>query len=386
MLIGLDGTPLGELKTGVGHYTFELARALAAGYGRDQFELVSHRAFVAAATTGLTDSAPNLRTSFVPVNRLTRHWWTIGLPAYLKRNQFTLFHGTNFDVPLRGRCPGVLTIHDLSTLLYPKTHEARAVRRARRRLPLMARRAKMIITPTESVRQEVCEHLRVTPHKVVAIPEAPRALFQHVPPQGITETRARLGLAADFILCVGTLEPRKNLATLLEAFAEAATQLSDSAQNVPDLVLTGRIGWLNESLAEKIRSSRFGHHVKLTGYVSDEDLGALYASCLMMVYPSLYEGFGLPPLEAMRCGAPVITSRIPAITEVVGAGGAARLVAPTDSKELARQLYELTSEPQARLRLKEAGLRRAQQFSWQATARATYEVYRAALRRAEVEG
>lgn len=384
MLIGFDGTPLGELKTGVGHYTFELARALAALHPDDQFEMVSHRAYVEAATAGLDTGLNNLRTVFVPVNRLTRHWWTVGLPAYLKKNNYTLFHGTNFDVPLRGRCPGVLTIHDLSTLLYPETHEARAARRARRRLPLMARQARVIITPTESVRREVCARLRVPPHKVVAIHEAPRALFQPLSADITAATRERLRLTETFILCVGTLEPRKNLLCLLEAFAEVASRLTDEALPVPDLVLTGRTGWLNEGVVKRIEESRFRQHIKLTGYLSDEDLCALYSSCLMVVYPSLYEGFGLPPLEAMACGAPVITSRIASIVEVVGTS-AARLIEPTDTVALAKSIYELATVPRARLLMREAGLRRVTAFTWAATAQETYEVYREVLSREKGE-
>jgi glycosyltransferase involved in cell wall biosynthesis len=348
----------------------------------DQFEMVSHRPYVPEATENLEIDRPNLRRAFVPVNRLTRHWWTIGLPSYLKRNLFDLFHGTNYDIPLRGRAATVLAVHDLSTWLHPETHEARAVQRARRRLPFMARRATMIVTPTESVRREVCAVLKISPDKVVAVPDAQREVFRPLEPDRTAEVRARLGIAENYILCVGTLEPRKNLACLLKAFDEVAA--SGAIRPIPDLVLTGRTGWLSTGVAAKIDASRFRERIRLTGYVTDEDLRALYSSCLTMIYPSLYEGFGLPPLEAMACGAPVISSSIGSISEVLGRN--ALLVEPTDCAALARGIIELLTNAEARRRLREAGLAHARSFSWRQTAELTFAIYREALARRAAGG
>src|SRR5215213_3799101 len=168
MHIGLDGIPLGEIKTGVGHYTFELARALAHLAPEDEFELVSPYPYVAAYDDEAGQALPpNLHVIEAKVDRLRRRrWWSIGLPLYLKKASFSLFHGTNYNVPLWKMCPAVLTIHDLSLFLHPETHERHLVRRARWRLPAMARAAKMIITPSESVRREVCEHLGIKPERV----------------------------------------------------------------------------------------------------------------------------------------------------------------------------------------------------------------------------
>src|SRR5689334_3452154 len=143
--IGIDGIPLAELKTGVGHYTFEIAREIARQRPSDLFEILSHLPFADGAISDLA----NLSFIEQPVNSATRHWWTIGLPLYIKRARLDLFHGTNYDIPVWGGCPTVLTIHDLSLLLFPATHEQRRVSRARRRLPSMSRRATLIITPTE---------------------------------------------------------------------------------------------------------------------------------------------------------------------------------------------------------------------------------------------
>src|ERR1043165_4701396 len=171
--IGIDGIALAELKTGVGHYTFEIALGVARESPLDSFQIVSPRPFAHTAVKDL-DAPDNLTFIKQPVNALTNNWWTIGLPLYVKRARLDLFHGTNYDIPVWGGCPTVLTIHDLSLLLFPETHEQRRVERARRRLPWMSRRATLIITPTEAVKSEVCEHLRVPRAKVMVVNEAPR--------------------------------------------------------------------------------------------------------------------------------------------------------------------------------------------------------------------
>ena len=153
MRIGLDGLPLTQPKTGVGTYTFELARALAALAPDDEFQLVSPRPFDPGASDDASPS--NLSLVYSPPNLLERRWWSLGMPSYIRRNALTLFHGTNFEVPLRGNCPTVITIHDLSLLLHSSTHDARAVLRGRMRLPRMAHTATMVITDSEQVRREV---------------------------------------------------------------------------------------------------------------------------------------------------------------------------------------------------------------------------------------
>lgn len=377
MRIGLDGIPLGELKTGVGHYTFELARSLALLSPRDEFELVSPHFYVAAGGDESENaSPPNLRLTRARVGRLLRRrWWSLGLPLYDKLARFDLFHGTNYDVPLWGGRPTVVTIHDLSMFLHPETHEAHLVKRARGRLPMMARRATMIITPSQSVRRETCEHLGVEPDKVVAVPEAARRSFRRVPPAETAEVRRRLGVEEEFVLFVGTIEPRKNLLTLARAFDEIlrATRLR------PQLVIAGKEGWLTGELFSYLKGAGAGERVRFTGYVSDDDLRALYSSCTAFVYPSLYEGFGLPPLEAMACGAPVITSRVPSLMETVG--DAARLISPTDSSELAQAIIRLLEDSGEREQRSSAGLRRASEFSWEKTANTTLDVYREALKK-----
>ncbi|HEX6043944.1 MAG TPA: glycosyltransferase family 1 protein [Pyrinomonadaceae bacterium] len=367
MRIGLDGMPLTELKTGIGTYTSELARALAAQAPDDDFELISPRPFQPAA---MSDAKPaNLSLVYAKPNPLQRRWWTFGLPSYVRRTSLDLFHGTNFEVPLRGNCPTVVTIHDLSLLLHSSTHATRAVLRGRLRLPRMARRATLVITVSEPVRREVCERLRIDGDRVFAIPLAPRSGFTAVAPDVALEVRKRLGVEDEFLLFAGTIEPRKNLITLVRAFEEVlrTTELR------PQLVLAGKIGWKTSDLLTQLERT---DRIKLIGYTPDADLRALYSSCRAFIYPSVYEGFGLPPLEAMACGAPVIASAVPSVNPNV-----ARVIAPTDVHGLARNIVELLTDANARESLSRAGLKHAAQFSWERTAKLTREVYDQALKK-----
>jgi glycosyltransferase involved in cell wall biosynthesis len=374
MRIGIDGLPLTETLTGIGHYTHELARHLALEFTEDKIEIVSPRAFL--PTLDLLEKRPgNLRLQRSRLNPLTRRWWSIGLPRYLRRHPLDVFHGTNFEVPLQQVCASIVTIHDLSMLLYSYTQEQKRVRRAQRRLPLMARAATMIITPTESARREVHEHLQIPLEQIVAIPEAARSCFRRLEQAQSIEVRERLRIQDEFLLFVGTVEPRKNLGTLLRAF-EAVVRTREKALQ---LVLAGRTGWLVDSLLADLKRSPAAEKIVVTGYLSDDDLCRLYSSCTVFIYPSIYEGFGLPPLEAMACGAPVIASRIPSIAEVTGT--AARLFDHESSGALVTAIGELLSSESMRQTLSAAGAMRAAEFSWAQTARLTRDVYVEALER-----
>jgi glycosyltransferase involved in cell wall biosynthesis len=379
MLIGLDAIPLTEPLTGVGRYTLELARALALAAPSHEFEL-AYPSRYAPVEIGVEGEAPaNLRAERVEVGALGRRWWLVGLPRHARRRGYGLFHGTNYDVPLRAACPTVLTIHDLSALTHPETHVARRARRLRLRLPLMARAATRVVTPTEAVRREVCARLDLDPLKVTAIHEAPGGIFRPLPREEAARRLERLGVGGDFLLAAGTVEPRKNLSTLVRAF-ERMTAADPGALARPGprepvrLVVAGREGWMTGGLRALVAASPVRDRIAFTGYVADEDLRALYSSCLAFVYPSLYEGFGLPPLEAAACGAPVVASRIGAHLETLGEE-AALLFAPDDVDGLARALAEIARGEALRRRLSRAARERAARFTWERAARATLEVY-----------
>jgi glycosyltransferase involved in cell wall biosynthesis len=372
MRIAIDGLPLCDPLTGVGHYTLELARHLASS-GEDEVLVVSPRAFIPSLAAA--NNATNLSFIHIRVNPVTRYWWSLGLPGYIRKNQVEIFHGTNFEVPLRGNRPSVVTIHDLSQILYSQTHEPRRARKARQRLPLMTRTATIVITPTEAVRQEVHKHLQVPLNRIVAIAEAARSSFRPLDLKSAATVLEQLQITKPFVLYVGTVEPRKNLLTLVRAFEEVV-----SDRDLPlRLVMAGRKGWMVDDLFLQVKKSPASERISFTGYLSDHDLCALYSSCALFVYPSLYEGFGLPPLEAMACGAPVIASSIPSISEVVG--DAAVLVDPSDGASLAQAIISLLGDEELRKELASKGLQRTAELSWERTAQLTRTVYDQALAR-----
>ena len=367
MRIGLDGYPLTEPRTGVGHYTFELARALARAHPADQFELISPKPF----NDYVFAREPIANLSFIKgkSSAIRGHWWSVGLPLYAKRAGLDLFHGTNFELPLWNRRRTVLTIHDLSALKYPELHRPRLARRARVRLPLAAKLARAIITPTEAVKREVCLRFRLKAEKVTAIHEAPRKVFQPLPLHQTLEIREHLGIENDFLLFVGTLEPRKNLLTLLKAFEQILRHTSWR----PQLVVAGGEGWLMDETFSFLQESGISEHLRLAGYLDDKELRALYSSCKAFIYPSLYEGFGLPPLEAMKCGAPVIVGNRTSLPEVVG--DAALTVDPYDVGAIANAIKRVIDDPLLRQELSSKGQKRAGEFDWRETARRTLAVY-----------
>ena len=372
MRIALDGLPLSRELTGIGHYTLELGLHLALECPDDHLSVVSPRPCVPVVEA--TSFPTNLKLLRPTLNPVVRYWWKRGLLKYLSRERVEIFHGTNYELPAQAGCATVLTIHDLSTVRHPETHEKKNVERAQANLPSAAHAASMIICPTEAVRQEIKETLAVPDDKVVAIHEAARTCFTSASPEEISRVKQKFSLSDQFLLYVGTIEPRKNLLSLVLAF-EQTSKMFPNLQ----LVFAGRKGWKVDDLLAYIKRSRVGNKIVFTGYLSDGELSSLYSSCTLFIYPSIYEGFGLPPLEAMACGAPVIASDIASIAEV--AGGAALLVKPDDFEQLKKAIEDLLSDQVARERLTKAGRKRAAQFSWSKTAREVRAVYDEALAR-----
>ena len=349
MQIALDATPLVVPAGGVTRYTMELARALAEEQPGDGVWLLSDQRFPAPA-----DAPENLRAGSPPRSVAERRWWLWGLSRELARREIDVFHGTDFAVPYLGGRPAVMTIHDLSP--WSEAGAAEASPRVRQRMPLLlwANRATLVITPTEAIRREVRDRFRFPAERIVAIPLAAAKHFVPAPPA-----------PGRYLLYVGALERRKNLTVLVEAWRLAR-------RTEPDLEL-----WLAGTPRPDFPAFPPEPGLRVLGFVPEADLPALYSGAVAAVYPSLYEGFGLPVLEAMQCGALAIASRDPAVTEV--AGDAAVLVDARDvrawSEALAAAARGECGEIRARARA------RAAQFSWRDTARRTREVYAEAQRR-----
>jgi glycosyltransferase involved in cell wall biosynthesis len=295
----------------------------------------------------------NLHRLGEPQNAIERRWWLWGLEREAARFGADVIHGPDFAVPYLGRRPSVLTLHDLSPWMNPEWHHAAG--RVRRRAPALLQLgiATMVITPSESVRKQAIERFRLGPGRVVAVPEGAASWMLPVagPPA-----------APPYFLFVGTIEPRKNVGGLIEAWREVRRG------HAVDLAIAGRRRADAPALPE-IDGLRF------LDEVPDAQLPALYSGALAFVYPSLYEGFGLPVLEAMQCGACVIASRAVAET-----GGDAAVYAETP-EELAAAMREALENPAWLLERRVRSLARAREFSWDRTARLTYLVYEEARRR-----
>jgi glycosyltransferase involved in cell wall biosynthesis len=345
--VALDATPLTLSSGGLRRYVTELSLALAREFPEDTYTLLSDQAFLLPRF-----APPNLRCG--PESRGTR-WWLSGVRRAILESGSSVFHGTNFEVPYIGATPAVMTIHDLSPWRDPAWHSEAGRVRTRTPWLLRLRRARMVLTVSEAVRKEVIGYFGIAADKVRAVPLAASPAFTHLPDAGSPSERP-------FFLFVGTLEPRKNVAGLIEAWR------STCAETGADLILVGRRRADLEDIAPC-------DGLTFIGEVPDHELPRLYSRALAFVYPSYYEGFGLPVLEAMQCGCPVITSNDPAITEVAG-GAAIHAGTPL---ELANALRSVARDPSLRDDLQRAGLKRAAAFSWERTARATREIYAEAL-------
>jgi glycosyltransferase involved in cell wall biosynthesis len=348
--IALDATPLTISSGGLPRYVTELSVALAKEFPDDIYYLLSDQPFQ------MPERAPaNLLRGRQPHSAAERRWWLWGIQHAIRQTGAEVFHGTNFEVPYLGSTPAILTIHDLSPwrerAWQLDTHNSEADR-VRWRTPWLVRlrRARMIVTVSEAVRREVIEHFGVSPDRVRAVPLAASSHFRPMPPTSPAPK--------PFFLCVATLEPRKNISALIEGWRECRNGTD------VDLVIAGR----NRADFEEITPVEGLH---LLGEVPDQELPRLYSDALAFVYPTHYEGFGLPVLEAMQCGCPVITSRDPAVTEV--AGGAA--VHTSSPHEIAEAMRDIAANPRLRNLLSGAGLARAGSFSWSRTARETRAIY-----------
>jgi glycosyltransferase involved in cell wall biosynthesis len=246
-------------------------------------------------------------------------------------------------------------------MLYQRTLRGRAAARARR-----------VITISEASARDLVEVLGVSRERIAVTPLAADDRFRPIEDAAeVDAVRARHGLEGRYVLYVGNVEPRKNLVRVVDAFERA--ELRDAT-----LAIAGRLAWLSDEIERRVASYRGPGRVRLLGYVADEDLPALYSGAEAFVYASLWEGFGLPVVEAMACGAAVVASRVAAIEEV--AGEAARLVDPLSVDDIAAALASVLGDAAERERLRAAGLARAARYSWAETARRTIEVYRAAVR------
>ena len=357
MRIGFDTTALSTLQSGVGSYT---ANMLAHLQHLPDAELICLSHLNADGRRSLNKTL----------------WMQLVLPLQINRLDLNICHFTNNVAPVNPRCPMVVTIHDMTLWLYPEYHYFKRLISMRPLIPLAARRANAIITVSHSAKNDIVNILRIPQHKVHVIYEAPSADFRALPGDAaLASVRAAYHLPEKFILFVGTLEPRKNLVRLLRAFA----QLRQNGFVSHHLVILRSEGSKTQPLHQTIAALQHQALVHRLGYVPRSDLIALFNLADVLSFPSLYEGFGLPIVEAMACGTPVLTSRRGALEEV--AGSAAEYVDPLDVDSIAAGLCRVLTSPERQAELRGLGFETVRRFSWQTAAEQTRQIYDDVLER-----
>ena len=368
MHIAIDAHSVGTGLAGNETYAANLVEALAEVDPENRYTVYVTREEAAARFGG--------RWGNVGVRRTLPHTPLVRIPltlsAELRRRPVDLLH-VQYTAPPLAPCPVVATVHDLSFEHIPETFKRRSRVQLRLTVRATARRAAHVIAPSEFTRRDLLETYGLDPGRVTAVPLAVAPHFRPALDGGELErVRRRYGIAGEYVLAVGSIQPRKNLARLVRAYS--SLHAARGRSNLPQLVLVGRKAWLYDETLRAIEEGGVGESVVLTGYVSEGDLPALYTGALCFAYPSYFEGFGLPPLEAMSCGAPVLTGNLTSLPEVVGDAGLT--VDPFDTGAIASALARLIDDAALRADLRERGLRRARDFDWRETARMTLQIYR----------
>lgn len=364
--VALDVTVARLGRAGPHVYVTELARALGALLDDRLCIIASRFAAPVGARRSLGDRVRTLGRDL---------WWhQIGVARAARRSGAVLLHLPAGIGPLRRRIPTVLTIHDLNVLRFPDLFRPWFRHYARVVLPRAAAAADAIIAVSQSSKTDIVDALAIPAERVVVVPNGVDRCFRPVAPEDerVRDVRGRYALPDSFLLTVGSVEPRKNLPRLLQALARLRAR-PETADVV--LVHAGPDGWLAGDVSRTMHALDLSRAVRFLGYVPRQELAALYSTARLCAYPSLYEGFGLPVVEAMASGCPVVTSNVSALPEV--AGGAALLVDPRSVDEIAMAIASLWTDPARRRELSDKGRARASCFSWERTARDTAAVYEA---------
>lgn len=370
--------------TGIGRYALELARHLRQAPEVEQLDFFAFGRWPQWEQLLAAEHAPTQ----MPEARATRHtlrsvlaansyavraYQTLSPSWYswrLRDRADALFHSPNYFLPPH---PGlkVATIHDLSHVWYPQFHPKARVEYLNRALPETLRRADFLITDAESVRQEVIEHFGWPADRITAVPLGVAQVYHPRPAHELLEPLQRWGLTVNgYCLYVGTVEPRKNLSVLLQAY-EALPQ---AVRHRWPLVIAGGRGWNSDAIHDRMGRAATQGWLRYLGYVPQSQLPVLYAGARLFVYPSLYEGFGLPPLEAMASGVPVVCSGLSSLPEVVGDAG--RCANPLDVEEWLQAIEQGLTDTKWQVQATEGGQMQATQFTWKTSANYTIGIYR----------
>lgn len=376
--IGFDVTAALTQGGGIGRYTRELIRALVSQSTHYRYKLFSARPPAVPPVPDSLPVAPHVIHRPAPIDEhwLYRLWYRARLPLPVQTflGAIDLFHSPDFVLPpVSGNIPTILTVHDLSFIHYPETFPANLVAYLNRVVPWSVKRASHVLADSISTMNDLQTLWHVPDEQITVLYSGVHERFQPVIDENeIDVVRSRYGLGdTPFILAVGTVQPRKNYPLLIRAFRSVAERYPHS------LIIAGGKGWLSEELPAEIARHGLAGRVRLAGFVDDGDLPALYSAADLLAFPSLYEGFGLPLLEAMACGTPVLSSNASSLPEVARLADeqAAVLISPHDESAWSNEMLRILGDAGLRGRLIQAGKAQAKRFTWQEAARKLTGLY-----------
>jgi glycosyltransferase involved in cell wall biosynthesis len=372
MKVAIDVRTILSNRSGVGNYVLHLIQNLKKVDPESIYYYLSLKKNLPFLGSFASEQNPLLTVFSHESHPLGDFWEHFVLPVRLMKKGIDIFHGPASLIPFRkDHYRVVVTIHDLVAFLFPETIPLKYGAYMRYLLRHAVKRANRIISVSYHTRQDLIDILKVPSEKITVIHEAPSPIFRPYDPMEVkTFLKERYGIQKKYIYHLGNIEPRKNLIVLLEAFTRVCRELGPEVQ----LVVSGQKGWLIRSLSQFLKNYPNRDQVLFTGYVPVEELPFFMNGAELFVFPSLYEGFGLPVLEAMSCGTPVISSNRSSIPEIIGSAGI--LIDPTDTRELADRIIFLLGSRKERERLSLSGKEQAAGFSWEEAARRTLDVYR----------
>jgi glycosyltransferase involved in cell wall biosynthesis len=369
--IGIDYTAALKQSGGIGRYTRGLITTLAQLDATNHYRLLATRD---APPVGLASfqAYPHFSQTIYPLPErwLTIAWHRFFLPIPVEwfSGPLDLFHSPNFILPPTRHAKTLLTVHDLSFIRHPQGAVDSLRKWLNQVVPRSLERADHILADSMSTKNDLVELFSLSPNQITVVGAGVEARFQPITDSLTLNTvRQRYNLPQKFVLGLGTLEPRKNFTGLINAFSQSPVR------ETHHLVIAGGKGWLYDDIFTAARISPVAERIHLIGFVRDEDLPALYSLAHLFAYPSHYEGFGIPVIEAMACGTPVICANNSCLPEV--AGDSALQVTATDTIALAERLYQLATDSQLRQQAISAGFRQAQHFNWPAAAERLLKVY-----------
>lgn len=367
MKIAINTLGPSRIKVGIGNYIVNLVNGLQ-NLDKNNRYLI----FVAEKNKDMFEKAENFRfrkIGFFSGNRILRIVWEqIILPFTLLINKVDVLHSPGFVSPIFKTTKQILTIHDMTFFTHPQFHLKSKIRYFQKMIPVSAKKADMLVVDSENTKQDIINILKINPEKIKTVYLGTNFKKQTKAKEWITQ---KYGIIAPFILFAGMLEPRKNIPNLIRAFAGLAPEISHS------LVIVGKNGWVFEEIFELVERLNLKERIIFTGYIPDDDLQYFYSAADCFVYPSYYEGFGIPVIEAMACGCPVITSNNSSLKEI--AGDAALLINnPDNASEIAKKIKKIILNKRLRETLNQKGLKKIKEFSWKKTAEKTLEAYKCA--------